>query len=88
MKYYKAKIGWKPSIEIVEVVKETDKFVLIKDRGGKEAKTTDGTAFRKTFEEAKNFLLEYANNKVKNANDILAARQSYLDQVKAVQEPN
>lgn len=82
---YRASFG---RIEKVEIVKETDKFVFIKSKiktsGIKEAKTSNYYAYRDTFEEAKQFLvdeaeedfekakreLEYAARKLEQANNL------------------
>lgn len=77
---YKA---WFGGIKKVEVVRETDKFVELAN-GGKSKKTSDGVAYRDTFEEAKRFIvdeaeayfektkreLEYVARKLEQANNL------------------
>lgn len=78
----------------VKVVKETDKFVTIlrdnkhndKPYEQREAKFSSWHQFHKTFEDAKNYLIEKSERKIKNIEEDLKREQEFLEKIKNTKE--
>lgn len=85
MKKYKAKFYLSPSIEIVDVVKETDKFVCL-ESGRRDAKTSECQSYHDTFEEAKNKLISVFEEKAQGARRILEVTNSHLGNAKGLKQ--
>lgn len=88
IKFKASSIG--PSIERIEVISETDHFVsLASNYGGKpnrEKKITDWYGFFDSFEDAKKFLMDEADQRVRNARRQLELANSRLGNVKGIKE--
>lgn len=84
---YKASAWW-PRIEKVEIVSETEKFVTIQygNRTRREAKLSNDSGFFDTFEEAKQFIVDYRLKRVESAQEILSREIEKLAEAQELKE--
>lgn len=85
----KYRTGWNTEIERVEVEKETAAFVFIKRGGGKlrrEAKRSEWTSYFDSFEEARSYLIERIEAKIRVVQNELADLHIELQQVEDMTE--
>jgi hypothetical protein len=83
--------GWNTLIEVVEVLKETDKTVTILESFGKhsrERRYFKQLQFYDTFNDAKQALINSAREKHQAACDNLARCEANLTQIEALEEPH
>lgn len=84
---------YKPLIEPVEVIRETEKYVVISiDEWGKkverkDAKISQFHRYWKTWEEARDFLLERAEREVDSARFQLNQKVGRLGNIKGLKPP-
>jgi hypothetical protein len=84
-KYKATKCTWGKMIEPVQVEKETASSVWI--NGRRNAKRTSYENYFDTWEEAKEFLTEYAENMLATARRSLETAQGFAGNVKGLKAP-
>ena len=85
MTKYMAAFWYRPKIEKVEIEKETDKSVWIDGR--RHAKESSNEKYTDDFDEAKLFLLEIAERKLRSARLSLQNAQGFYGNVKGLKNP-
>jgi hypothetical protein len=73
------------NIEKVDVVSQTERFVKLSN-GRKDAKRSSGYNYFDSFDEAKEFLIEIAENKVRSLRLQLDRANGELGQIKGIKE--
>ena len=81
---YRASWFIRPEIEIINVVKETKKYVWA--GGVKQAKETINESYFNSFYDAKNWLMNRAENELNNARTVLRNSQGHYGNVKGMRE--
>lgn len=77
---YKAMFG---RIQLVEIVSETDKTVVLKN-GSKEKKDTSYYSYQDTWAAAHNVLLQHAEHEVEKARSAFEHKNAELERVKSL----
>ncbi len=90
MKKYKAEDWFRPEISEVEVIRETEKCVVTKNRGRerREQKESQRTKWCDTWEEAHAYLLARAEEHARQARLRLAEANGKLGNVKGMKPPD
>lgn len=90
---YRASMGYRPEIEVIDVVSETEKTVTmeLKSWGGngtrREAKASGFHAWFDSWDEAKNHLLNLAQREVELSRVRLENANSKLGNIKGMKNP-
>jgi acyl-homoserine lactone acylase PvdQ len=89
-KYRTARKFPKAEIEAVEVVRETEKFVVLRNSRGeyREAKDSEYTIYHNTWEEAHCWLVDRARNKLSAAQSNLEYAERFVIEVSAMSSPS
>lgn len=85
---YKARGGIFAKIERVEIIRETEKFVVIKGVAGerREAKCSGYESYFDTFDFAKNWIVDSAKSDVEKAEGRLEYAKAQLEKALAISE--
>ena len=81
---------WKDLIQKIEVIKETDKCVYVfnphRGKEGRENKVTSYYVIHDTFEQAKQYLIDKAKEKIKLYKDQLSRVEKELIEINKLKE--
>lgn len=81
---FKAEFGYGIGVFRMECVAETEKFIILEKR--REAKDSNYHHYADSFQEAKNFLIERANMKIRQAQSQLDREKSELQKINNLKE--
>lgn len=90
MKKYKAINSWTVTIDIVEILNETKLFVTYEDKAGvkhKESKESMCHKYCETFDEAKSWLMGYAELAIRNYQSKVDSWKSMKQKINNMHEP-
>ena len=79
---YKTYCYFKPAIDRVEIIKETDKYVFFKDR--REAKCNGHKRYFDSFEDAKSFLVGVYKDRLRRSIESLHSAERSLEYIKNI----
>lgn len=84
-KYLAYRRTWGVKIEQIEVERETEKFVWIDGR--RNAKKSEYENYFDSFDDAKKFLMDYADDRLRKARLVLQNEQGFKGNVKGLKAP-
>lgn len=72
---------WNARIDAIQIMKETDKTVVIARNGCREQKATEHHSWFESHQEAYKHLSDHAEQKIIDANRAMKAAQEYAEQI-------